>query len=415
MAPLIVLRSGSTKRGKDKIKPSANNQIPVLFVGSVRYDEPPDPTLVKKWRGLRPFFLSTIIAYRAGAGPLRSVLEGAQWILLPAGLPRFIRYCLHFFVSFAYTFCAALLKKYRAVIAQSPYEALAPALALMPWKIARSASKPRFIIEVHSDWQEGVMLYHRSRFSRIEKLLRTFVGRLSLSQADAYRAISDYCCGLLPKDQKPVFVFPTYTDLASFREPSTEIVREVARQVGQRFFLYAGMLIYLKGVHHLIRAFNAVVAKHPDVKLIIAGKGPAEGSLKELVNRLGIDGCVHFVGHLDQQTLGAYTANSSALVLPSLTEGLGRVAIEAQLLERPVIASRVGGLPEIVSDGKTGILFEPGDEEALTNAVIKMLEHKDLADSMGKAGKKAVLEKFNYRTYFQSYYDMVIKTCNKPY
>ena len=120
---------------------------------------------------------------------------------------------------------------------------------------------------------------------------------------------------------------------------------------------------------------------------------------------------VHFAGHLDQNTLAAYIRNSLAFVLPSLTEGLGRVAIEAHLLEKPVIASRVGGIPEVVSDGSSGLLFEPGDEAALSLALIKLLNSPGLADSMGMAGKKAVVEKFNYQTYFQSYYNMVKGIC----
>ena len=390
-----------------------DNPIPVLFLSTTRCTIPPDPTLKKKWGGLSPFFQSTVVSFNEGTGPFRTEIEGSGWVLLPGAAPRVIRYILHFSVSFLLSLSGALTKKYHAVIAQSPYEALAPALAFIPWKIVGSSAKPRLIIEVHNDWKEGVMLYHRSRFSWIEKLVRTFVGRISLYQADAYRSISDYCCKLLPNDQKPVFTFPTFTDLESFKEPSMEHMREVTRQHGQKFFLYAGMLIYLKGIHHLINAFNSVLKKHPDVKLLIAGKGREEGNLKKLVTQLRIDDSVHFVGHLDQQTLGAYTKNSTALILPSLTEGLGRVAIEAHLLERPVIASRVGGLPEIVSDGKTGLLVEPGDEEGLKNAVIKLLENPELADTMGKAGKKTVVETFDYHSYFQSYYRMVQSTCRE--
>jgi glycosyltransferase involved in cell wall biosynthesis len=385
--------------------------LPVLFISTTRYSTPPDPTLRKKWRGLQPFFRSTVISFRNGQGPLSSVLEGAKWILLPAGLPRFLRYFLHFLLAFLSTTNGALQKKYRAIIAQSPYEALAPALALLPWKIVPAASRPKLIIEIHSDWKEGVMLYHRTRFSWIEKPLRTIIARFSLSQADGFRAISEYSRKLLPPRAKPVFVFPTFTDLESFKEPPEELIKEIAEKHGRGFFMYAGMLIFLKGIHHLIRAFYNVLKKHPDARLIIAGKGEEEEKLKKLVKELGIFNNVHFAGHLDQNTLAAYIRNSLAFVLPSLTEGLGRVAIEAHLLEKPVIASRVGGIPEVVSDGSSGLLFEPGDEAALSLALIKLLNSPGLADSMGMAGKKAVVEKFNYQTYFQSYYNMVKGIC----
>ena len=139
-------------------------------------------------------------------------------------MPRLLRYGLHFIYSFFYTLNGALRGTYRAIIAQSPYEALAPALALLPWKLFRSRTKPRLIVEVHSDWGEGAMLYHHySPLAWLEKPLRKLVGSVSLSQADAYRVISEYCRSLVPDNKKPVFVFPTFTDLDSFSDPSLEV------------------------------------------------------------------------------------------------------------------------------------------------------------------------------------------------
>ena len=105
--------------------------------------------------------------------------------------------------------------------------------------------------------------------------------------------------------------------------------------------------------------------KHPRAKLVIAGQGREEENLKSLAQELGLSQQVMFAGFLEQTVLAAYIKGSRALVLPSLTEGLGRVAIEAQFLGRPVIASRVGGIPEIIADGETGLLVEPEDSRGL--------------------------------------------------
>ena len=99
-------------------------------------------------------------------------------------------------------------------------------------------------------------------------------------------------------------------------------------------------------------------------------------------------------------------------MLPSLTEGLGRVAIEAQFLGKPVIASRVGGIPEIIADGETGLLVEPEDSRGLADAMVLLLDDAQLADRMGTAGRNAVLKKFNYQDYFRSYHAMVHKVCH---
>lgn len=398
--------SGSTE-------PVARRQLPVLFLSTARCGSPPDQTLVKKWRGLEPFFSSTVISFNDDETFSRRMLEGAQWILLPSSMPRMIRYVLYFVYTFIFSFYGTLQKRFKAIIAQSPFQAIAPALALLPWKIVNAASRPKLIIEIHNDWQEGVMLYHRSRFSWMEKTVRCLAGTFSLSQADAYRVISEYCRELLPANSRPVYVFPTFTDLESFCMPSATHVQEIARYYGTGYFIYAGMLIYLKGIHHLIQAFKGVLPQHPEARLVIAGKGPEENSLKLQAETLQLDKHIHFVGHLDQNNLAAFIQNSRALVLPSLTEGLGRVALEAHLLERPVIASRTGGIPEVVLDNKTGILCEPGNEKALCDALIKILDNPDLAMSMGKAGRQAVLKKFNYANYYQSYYDMIKKTCTE--
>ncbi|MEI6125797.1 MAG: glycosyltransferase family 4 protein, partial [Pseudomonadota bacterium] len=363
----------------------ANGRIPVLFLSTAKFSNPPEPTLVKKWQGLRPFFNATVISHKDGRGPSRQMLEGSQWILLPSsGLPRGLRYLLYFLYSFMASFIGALNNKYRVILAQSPFQAIAPALALLPWQIARAPSRPKLIIEVHNDWKEGVMLYHRSRFAWIEKALRSLAGGFSLSRADAFRVISDYCRELVPARTRPVYVFPTFTDLESFKKPAPELIDTIAKKHGRGFFIYAGMLIYLKGVHHLIKAFHKLLEKHPEAQLIIAGTGKEAEGLKGLAKKTRVGGRIHFVGHLDQNALAAYIKNSLALVLPSLTEGLGRVAIEAHLLERPVIASRTGGIPEVVLDGKTGLLIAPGNEEALYSAMVALLENPALAASMGR-------------------------------
>lgn len=384
----------------------------VLFAGSERYAEPLPETQRKKLKGLGRCFDPFIIAFHNGAGFQSKRIEGATLLLLPSKLPRPFRYSIHFTVTFFLTLHGALTRKYRSVVAQSPYEALAPALALLPWKLFALSKKPKLIIEVHADWKEGVMLYHRTFFSRAEKILRHGVARVSFSQADAFRAISGYCRNMIPAGGKPVFVFPTFTDIESF--VSAPDIQSVENREGypRPYFIYAGMLIYLKGITHLINAFSRISEKYPDAGLVIAGKGDEETHLRNQVEKLALSSRVHFAGHVHQDRLAMLIKESAALVLPSLTEGLGRVAIEALVLERPVVASGVGGLPEIIEDGKTGMLVAPGDEEGLSRALSWILEHPESAGSMGKAGRQYVLKRFDYDQYFNAYKKMVKETCD---
>ena len=173
------------------------------------------------------------------------------------------------------------------------------------------------------------------------------------------------------------------------------------------------MLIYLKGIHHLIRAFKEAALRHPTARLVIAGQGREEEKLKALARELNLQQQVIFAGHLEQSVLAAYIKASRALILPSLTEGLGRVAIEAQFLGKPVIASRVGGIPEIIADGETGLLVEPGDERSLAEAMARLLDDAALAERMGAAGRVAVRDKFSYQDYYRAYHAMVRKVCHE--
>jgi glycosyltransferase involved in cell wall biosynthesis len=154
-----------------------------------------------------------------------------------------------------------------------------------------------------------------------------------------------------------------------------------------------------------------VLQKQPQVKLVIAGQGEEEQNLRSLAQELGITEQLLFTGHLDQSMLAAYMKNCLAIVLPSLTEGLPRVVIEAQLLGKPVIASRVGGIPEIITDGETGLVVEPEDWQALAQAMVKILEDPALAERMGNAARALMGEKFNYQNYYTSYHAMVRQIC----
>jgi glycosyltransferase involved in cell wall biosynthesis len=267
--------------------------------------------------------------------------------------------------------------------------------------------RPKLIVEIHNDWKEGIMHYHPTRYARIEKAARNAVGSFSLSAADAYRAISEYSRRLLPENGRPVSVFPTYTDLESFRQPDDRAVADMRQRYGEGYFFYAGMLIHLKGVHHLIDAFVLLAQDCPQARLVIAGKGLDEHTLKARAARACREGRIIFAGHVEQRVLAACIKNSLCFVLPSLTEGLGRVALEAHLLERPVIASRVGGVPEIVIDGETGLLVDPGDTAALRNAMKELLLNPERAMAMGRAGRERVEKTFTYERYFESYYELV--------
>jgi glycosyltransferase involved in cell wall biosynthesis len=156
--------------------------------------------------------------------------------------------------------------------------------------------------------------------------------------------------------------------------------------------LCVGRLIPIKGHIVLLRAFAAAKRELPDLQLDIAGGGPLEPALKALVRELGIVDSVRFLGHVSP--IQAAIERAAVVVVPSMGEGFGMVALEAMERARPVIAAAIGGLGELVRHGETGLLVPPGEAEPLREAIVRLAGDLELARAMGEAGRRRALARF---------------------
>ena len=148
-----------------------------------------------------------------------------------------------------------------------------------------------------------------------------------------------------------------------------------------------------KGHSTILKALVEVKKAIPNVRYLIAGEGQDKPLLEAEIAALGLDDNVLLMGILKK--IAPMLRKSDLAVLPSLVEPLGMFQIEAQYLEVPTIASRVGGIPETMLDQQTGLMIEPGNVEQWANAIIWMLSNLEPAKQMAKAGKKMVVEKFS--------------------
>jgi glycosyltransferase involved in cell wall biosynthesis len=148
---------------------------------------------------------------------------------------------------------------------------------------------------------------------------------------------------------------------------------------------FVGWLLPIKGPVHLLNAMLRVWQRHPDARLVFVGKGDQEQALRELADRLSLHGRVKLLGWRDD--VNEIMSIFDIFVLPSLNEGMGRVLVEAMAAGKPVVASNVGGIPDLIKNGVNGILVPPGDERALAEGINALIEDQDLADRMGAAGK----------------------------
>jgi glycosyltransferase involved in cell wall biosynthesis len=173
------------------------------------------------------------------------------------------------------------------------------------------------------------------------------------------------------------------------------LFRPAASPTGDPVLLYAGRLDSTsawKGVDVLLHAFVRVRTALPAARLVLAGDGDAVDGYREMAGRLGVADAVRFAGLLDDHGLADAYRSASVVVLPSLTdaESFGMCLIEAMACGRPVVGSRVGGVPYVVDDGETGLLVPPGDPDALAAACVGLLRDPQRAARMGAAGRAAV-------------------------
>ena len=156
--------------------------------------------------------------------------------------------------------------------------------------------------------------------------------------------------------------------------------------------LCVGRLIPIKGHIVLLRAFAAARREVPGLRLDVAGRGPLEPALRALAKELEVEDAVRFLGHVAQ--IQRAIEQAAAVVVPSMGEGFGMVALEAMERARPVIAAEIGGLGELVEDGVTGVLVPAGEAEPLARAIVRLASNLELAAEMGKAGRRRAVEQF---------------------
>lgn len=156
-----------------------------------------------------------------------------------------------------------------------------------------------------------------------------------------------------------------------------------------------GRLSPEKGQKDFLRAAKKILSSRSDVYFVLAGDGPDRGALEELTDALGIRQNVFFLGHITDMR-GLYN-DVDAIALTSYTEGFPNVILEAMCMEKPVLATDVGGVSEIVQDQTTGILVQPADTDSICSGLLRLIGDRVFEERIVRNGKKLVLEKFEFR------------------
>ena len=221
----------------------------------------------------------------------------------------------------------------------------------------------------------------RSGGRRLLSPLVDALDRYGVRHADAVRALSLYTATLVKAErgELPDAVFPTYTDLSVFTERPLRPLPETPTA------LFVGVLERYKNIDGLVAAWRRVADRVPEAKLVVVGKGPLRAEVEKLAAEL--PGRVELIEALPPEGVSAALDDATLLVLPSRHEGLGRVVIEAFARGRGVVASRAGGVLDLVDDGVQGLLVDPEDTVGLAGALSTVLSQREVAERLGAAAQ----------------------------
>jgi glycosyltransferase involved in cell wall biosynthesis len=251
------------------------------------------------------------------------------------------------------------------------------------------------VVSVHGS---DVALSERSRWMG-SLTRRTFAQAFAVTAASRHMLDRAADLGARPET---LHLIPYGMDLSSFQpdQQAAARVREALRLLPEDVLVLGiGRLIEWKGFGYLIQAIPLAQEKVPNIRLVIAGDGDLRAELEAQAQRLGLEDRVTFVGSVQRRDVPGFFAAADMVVVPSIrheagfVEALGYVVHEALATGTPVIASRVGGLPEVVGDGETGYLVEERDPEALAGAIATLASNQDLRMKMGvRARARALAE-----------------------
>ena len=215
-----------------------------------------------------------------------------------------------------------------------------------------------------------------------------------LSDADVIITPSEHYANedLLRKYKEKVNVISNGINIRDFdiKYSKDECRDKIGLSANEEVMLFVGNLESRKGLDILIKAMHKIVKNTQDTKLVLIGIGSMKNGLKSLAEKLGIIEHIKFAGFVDESEKVSYYKSADIFVLPSLYEVFGIVNLEAMACGVPIVASNVGGIPDVVKDGENGLLVPPSNSEALADAIIYLLENEDVREKMGNNGREKI-------------------------
>ena len=277
----------------------------------------------------------------------------------------------------------------------------------------------------HLHFVEAVsVLHHHPRMLITPYLARQFlltrIERRFAKNMDALIAISDFTRGSLLENGfvgSQVRVIHDGIDTGFFAGRDGSLFRRRFNLADRPYLLYVGRLNISKGIEYLLSAFRTIRNLFPEMLLVVVGRGPPSyvRTLRARSHSATRDG-VLFTGYVDPEELRSAYAGSTLLVLPSLMEGLGITLLEGMAAGKACVATRVGGIPEIIEDGETGVLVEPGNATSLAEAITGLLDNPAWGRGIGEQARRVVRKNYSIEVMTEktlSFYNRIVETTRR--
>jgi len=307
--------------------------------------------------------------------------SGVRYIQVPQ-----LRRNIHLFYDFT-----ALLKIYRFLKREKPdiIHTHTSKAGLLGRLAARLARVPSIIHTPHGHVFFGYFGALKTKiFILFEKLASRITSKIV---ALTPREKSDYLSFKVTSEEK-LAVIPSGIELHKYqhapREERSKLRKELGIAEHSAVVGTAGRLVPVKGPQFLLQAFKQVISEHPETYLVFAGDGPLRKSLEKNAVDMDLAKNIIFAGWRDD--MARVLSIFDIFCLPSLNEGMGRVLVEAMALGKPVVASDVGGIPDLIIPGKNGFLVPPRNPGELARQILFLIKNREEAAKMGRTGKEMV-------------------------
>ncbi len=257
--------------------------------------------------------------------------------------------------------------------------------------------------------------YYENDYNKIIAFLAVKLNRILARFDDSIIAVSSnvekYIKNIEKTSHPDIVVIHNGIENISDNFEQSDILSEIGYRSNTKLIATVAELQHRKGYEFLIDAALTVTTDHPKVLFLIIGDGPLSNTLKEKVYELKLHNNVIFTGfRTDIYNILNFV---DIFVLPSVNEGLPIALLEAMNFGIPVVATRVGGVPEAVINGVTGILVEPGDPRSLAAAINRLLDNHEFARRIGEAGRKRLLEHFTDIKMSRGYEEVYFRIMNR--